>query len=75
MTKLVGVNERGRRIGQDHPRAVLSDHEVSLVFELRSMEWGYKRIAAKLEISKRHVRDILKGDRRGQYPTRFKGCA
>jgi hypothetical protein len=27
-------NEQGRRIGEDHPRAVLTDHEVQLLFGL-----------------------------------------
>lgn len=30
----VKVNEQGRRIGEDHPRAVLSDHEVMLLMVL-----------------------------------------
>ena len=77
--ELVGVNERGRRIGEDHPRAVLTDHEVSLIFELRSLAWGYARIAAKLEVSKRHVRNVLNGNRRAHFPAGFKlkerGCS
>lgn len=31
MTLLVKTNEHGRRIGESHPRAVLSDHEVELL--------------------------------------------
>ncbi len=34
MPKHVKVNECGRRIGEDHPRAVLSDHEADLLFTL-----------------------------------------
>lgn len=34
MDKLVKINEHGRRIGESHPRAVLSDHEVALLLEL-----------------------------------------
>lgn len=30
----VKINEQGRRIGESHPRAVLSDHEVELLLEL-----------------------------------------
>lgn len=29
MKRLVKINERGRRIGESHPRAVLTDHEVN----------------------------------------------
>lgn len=32
--KFVPVNERGKRIGEGHPRAKLSDHEVGLVLAL-----------------------------------------
>lgn len=31
MPKLVKTNGHGRRIGEDHPRAVLTDHEVALL--------------------------------------------
>lgn len=34
MPKLVKVNDHGRRIGEDHPRAILTDHEVELLLEL-----------------------------------------
>lgn len=30
----IKLNERGRRIGESHPRAILSDHEVELLLEL-----------------------------------------
>lgn len=32
--KTIKTNERGRRIGDSHPRAVLSDHEVELLLDL-----------------------------------------
>lgn len=32
--RIIKTNERGRRIGESHPRAVLSDHEVELLLEL-----------------------------------------
>ncbi|SDH23462.1 hypothetical protein [Propionivibrio dicarboxylicus] len=34
MTLLVKTNEHGRRIGESHPRAVLTNHEVELMMEL-----------------------------------------
>lgn len=30
----IKLNERGRRIGESHPKATLSDHEVDLLLEL-----------------------------------------
>lgn len=32
--QVVKINEHGRRIGESHPRAVLSDHEVDLLMGL-----------------------------------------
>lgn len=34
MPRLVKINEQGRRIGESHPRAVLTDHEVGLLIAL-----------------------------------------
>lgn len=34
MPQLVKINEHGRRIGDSHPRAVLSDHEADLLMGL-----------------------------------------
>lgn len=34
MPKHVKINEHGRRIGESHPRAVLSDHEAGLILDL-----------------------------------------
>lgn len=34
MNLLVKINTFGRRIGESHPRAVLTDHEVALLLEL-----------------------------------------
>lgn len=63
---MVGVNEKNRRVGDSHHNARLTDHEVDLIFELYGQGYGYRKLAAKFEISKRHVRDILSGRRRGQ---------
>lgn len=72
VVKLVGVNERGYPIGEDHPGAVLSDHYVDLVFELHDDGWGYDRIARVMECSKSLIRRILKGEIRNQHPVRYK---
>jgi hypothetical protein len=71
--KLVFVNDRGRRIGQDHHRAKLSDRDIDQIFELRELGLSYSQIAGKFDdieggISKETVRDVLKGRRRGQVP-------
>ncbi len=66
--RLVPVNDRRRRIGQDHPRAVLTDHEVELVHRLRDEGLTLAEIAAKMEVSKGCVWKIVAGYRRGQVP-------
>jgi hypothetical protein len=58
----VKFNEHGRRIGESHPRAVLSDHEVELLLELlaereqivRDMgAGGFLRVAVDMELTRR----------------------
>jgi hypothetical protein len=71
--KLVLVNEAGRRIGQDHHRAKLSNRDVDQIFELRELGLSYTQIASKFDdieggVGRRTVRDILNGKRRGQVP-------
>lgn len=68
----VAVNERGLRIGEDHQNARYSNSEVEMVFKLRDGGWGYKRIAAAVEMPIRTVRDYLTGRRRCQFADRFK---
>lgn len=61
-------NERGMRIGESHPRAVLTDHEVELLIALRDDGMSWRVLAVKFECSKRCVRDIYSGRRRCQTP-------
>lgn len=66
--RMVAVNDARRRIGQDHPRAVLDDHEVELVHRLREAGLTLAEIARKMEVSKGCVWKIVHGYRRGQVP-------
>lgn len=68
----VAVNERGIRIGQYHQNATLSDRDVDLMLDLRAAGWGWRRLSAKFECSKRTVRDICAGKRRSQIPASWK---
>lgn len=72
MLKTVAVNERGYRIGEDHPNARYTNCEIDLVFQLRDEGFGYKRIAKMAEIPVRTVRGILKGERRCQCSAGFR---
>lgn len=67
MQKTVAVNERGRRIGEDHHNARYTDGEIEQVLMLRSDGWSYRRIAQKLEMPKSTVRDVCSGRRRCQH--------
>lgn len=71
MKAVVGINERGMRVGQWHHRAKLTDAEVDQMLALRDTGWGYKRLAKAFDISVRHVRDILAGKKR-QLATAFR---
>jgi len=67
-SRLVPVNDRRRRIGEQHPRSVLTDHEVELVHRLREDGMTLAEIARKMEVSKGCVWKIVSGYRRGQVP-------
>lgn len=71
MARFVAVNEKGLRIGQDHPKAVLTDAEVRRLLDLRDEGYGYKRLAQMFEIPKRTVRSYCAGRTRNQLPARW----
>lgn len=63
----IAVNDDGFRIGESHPRAVLTDAETEMVRRLHFVEgMSYGKIAQKFEISKSCVAHIITGYRRGQ---------
>lgn len=81
--KYVVVNERGRRIGESHPRAKLTDHEIDLIRDLAEDEvdtagkvirkgMSYREIAKKFEMNFKHVGDIVRCEKRAQIPARAK---
>lgn len=72
MKRTVGANDRGARVGEDHHNAKLTDAEVELLLALRAQGWGYRRLAAKFDVSKRTVRGYCSGRSRHQVPTRWK---
>lgn len=74
--RVVALNERGNvRIGEDHPRAALTDHEVELVLELRESDpefWTYRRLAERFEVSFNCIAFICRGERRCHIAMRWK---
>lgn len=69
--RLLAVNDRGFRIGEDHHRAKLTNHEVDLTLELLDAGLSERQVAEKMEMSRRWVRDIKSGRRRCQSAADF----
>jgi predicted DNA-binding protein (UPF0251 family) len=65
---MVPVNDSRRRIGEQHPGAVLTDHEVELVHALHEDGLSLAEIARKMEVTKGCIWKIVHGYRRGQVP-------
>lgn len=71
--KLIGVNDRGWRVGEDHQRAKLTDHEVELMRRLHEVEKiGYRQLAKMFDIARTTVRDICNYRRRNQPVAKFR---
>jgi DNA-binding CsgD family transcriptional regulator len=69
--RLVGVNEQGLRVGQDHQRAKLTDREIELILALHAQGVTYRNIAHKFDINQHTVGKICRGERRAQRPVRW----
>jgi hypothetical protein len=58
------------RVGEAHPRAVLTDDEIDRMLEDRGPDnapkMSYRQLAARYGVSKSCVRDIISGSRRGR---------
>lgn len=69
----VGVSEAGRRVGESHQNAKLSDDDVRLILELHSYHGiGYKRLAVKWDVSVSCIQKICNGSRRAKAPARYR---
>lgn len=62
--QFVQIGEYGKRIGETHGRAKLSDHEIDLVRQLKEGGMPATEIAEKMEISKRYVYKLVNFERR-----------
>lgn len=84
MAKDVLVNEKGRRIGETHPRAKLTDHEIDLIRDLAEdtvdpdtgavvlRGLSMEQIAAKFEVTKGYVSKVVNCQLRAQVAARAK---
>ncbi|TAN29576.1 MAG: hypothetical protein EPN31_06210 [Castellaniella sp.] len=71
MSKLVALNEHGLPIGEDHPKARYTNHEVDLVLALRDQGASYGEIARKMDMPKATVQAICNGRARCQTPYQY----
>lgn len=70
---LIAVNEAGRRIGQYHHNARISDDTVTHIRDLREYEGKtYEEISKITGIRKSTVQKICLYERRAQYADRWK---
>nr|WP_319396118.1 helix-turn-helix domain-containing protein [uncultured Desulfobacter sp.] len=71
--KKIAVNEDGRRIGESHPMAKLTDCEVERLRQIRE-ESGmtYRELAKKFGISYSSVQKICTYLRRAEWSVRYK---
>ncbi|KWW37668.1 hypothetical protein [Cupriavidus metallidurans] len=71
--RIVAINERGLRIGEDHHHAKLTNMEAELIRKLHEEEgFSYRALAAKFEVSKSLVARICRYEKRNHSPARFK---
>jgi hypothetical protein len=76
----VMVNDRGQRIGADHPNCRIPDWAIALILELRDAGMSLGKIAAKFDdpagdgftVSKSQVFKVCAGLVRAQVPARVK---
>ena len=69
----VCVNDRGLRIGESHPRAKLSDHQIE---EIRTLaiehRVPYRELAKRFSISFGYVWKIVSFKRRNKLPAEYR---
>lgn len=73
MSKLIAVNELGRRIGEDHQHARLTNEQVERIRDLHE-DHGlkYSQLAAMFQVSKSAIAGICQYRRRAQTPFGWK---
>jgi hypothetical protein len=64
--RVVGVNAKGYRVGEDHHRARLTDGEIAIMRRLRAEGWSLQALADKFEVSKTHAWRVCQRRQRSQ---------
>lgn len=78
----VAIADNGRRVGESHPKAKLTDHDVDLIRELATQRDDHGRVtkqglsytilARKFEVGKSVIQKIVECSRRAVPAVRFK---
>lgn len=72
MADLVPINDRGRVIGEDHPRSRFSDREIGLMRDLYEGGCGPSEIARAFDTTKRYVLKVVNYEVRAQTPSGYR---
>jgi predicted transcriptional regulator len=73
MQKPIGVTAQGRRVGQYHQKAELTDREVEQMREMHEREgWTAKALAEKFDVSRSLAEKILRYERRAAVVERWR---
>lgn len=72
MARVVAINERGLRLGEDHQNAKLTDQEVNRIRELFDEGMTYRTLAEKFDVSKSTIAMICRYERRATTPAAWK---
>lgn len=64
MVRVVAVNERGLRLGEDHQNARLTNCEVDAIRDLYDQGLSYRTLAEKFDVSKSTIAMIVRCERR-----------
>lgn len=70
MKRTIALNEKNRRIGENHPLARLTDAEVDLVHALLEEGLSLAAVARRMEVSKSCIAHIAAGRRRNHTAVR-----
>jgi hypothetical protein len=68
----VALSATGKRVGESHPKATLTDHEVDLLLELRDEGFSLSWLAEKFEIAKTTAHSIVTGRTRATQPATYR---
>lgn len=73
MKRIFAVNENGRRIGESHQAACLTDEQVDRIRDLHEDHGlSYLQLASMYSVSKQTIASICQYQRRAQTPFGFK---